>query len=104
MVQCRFSNYCTGSYWKTSYGKNCPMEKVVVSEDECKCAGSQLGIQYKHQAAGPRNPAGCWFDESFIYFNYRIDPSLTSPTTSMGGVCTGDRSKSMVIIVSYFIL
>ena len=78
----------------TAEGLNCPSGKVVETEDECKQAASVVGMSYYGEKSS-NSPAGCWFRYSTVYFNTEINPALTSPYSSRGGVCTGPEPKGI---------
>ena len=72
-------------------GENCPIDRIISTEGECKAVSVYLGLRY----GGTRNldlaskPAGCYWTNTESYFNTVVDTYQTSPESfgSRGGVC-----------------
>ena len=68
---------------------NCPSGSVTETESKCIEAGSQLGMSFGSATTLSTNPAGCYNHiNDHVDFNRIIDPSLTSPTRGLNGVCS----------------
>ena len=95
----RLSKTTTGIlYYKEEKGKNCPLGRVVVNENDCRIAGNRLGTFWTVNSTIDR-PSGCWwyFDQDFsttyVYFNTITDTLKTTPDPCCGGVCMqGNKS------------
>ena len=76
-------------YWRTNGGENCPLDNVVVTEDKCREAASQLRLTYRYRGSWDHSPAGCYVNSGDVYFNRMTDPSRTDPSKNLhlNGVC-----------------
>ena len=72
-------------------GENCPSDRIVATVDECKAASAVLGLtggtNFHQDSSG--YPAGCYWKNTYLYFNAVVDPSQTNPESFgvRGGVC-----------------
>ena len=84
----------TGTYWKTSTGKSCPVGQVVLTENACVFAAKELGMKFNRDTnlcsyfGCEYQPAGCFFHKEELLFNFEINPLMTNPNNSYGSVCT----------------
>ena len=71
-------------------GENCPHNRIVELEDDCKVASAVLGLIYGGHVESSSRPAGCfWNKDEGIMWNKVVDDAKTSPDYfgSKGGVC-----------------
>ena len=84
------TSYSLG-FAKYPSGVNCPIDRIVSTEDDCKAASVALVLKYEGKAFSnlASRPAGCYWKNTDSYFNKVVDPSQTSPENfgSRGGVC-----------------
>ena len=60
--------------------ENCPIGRVVPTEEECKKASSLLGIEYKNKVKRADYPVGCHTkSDHSSYLNTQLDPSASYP-------------------------
>ena len=53
--------------------QNCKMPYVITNNDTCKSAADFFGLTYKGNFTSDTRPAGCWFQNDDVYFNFIID-------------------------------
>ena len=100
--QYTFPKWCIDAYWTAGDGENCPWGEVIGTEDQCKDAASQLGLEYNDIRTVLEYPAGCFvsFVDYNVYFNTEIDPSVNTPHSDTGGLSHTRQGRIFV----YFIL
>ena len=70
--------------------ENCPAGRIVPTEEECKKASLQLGIEYKNKLEKVEYPVGCYTkSDRYSYFNTQLHPSSSNPETFENrlGIC-----------------
>ena len=105
---------CYADYQKIM-GKNCPVGTVVLTEEKCREAASQLGLPFNsadthHGKPSNTHPAGCnegghvrWRHLGVlggeVFFNTITDPSLTpNPWRSTTAICTKQGTEDLVLL------
>lgn len=76
-----------GSYLLGDYNKDCPLEAILTTKDECTLAGTTIGLPFFGISTGSRFPAGCFASTHYVYYNEITDESTTSPKYDYRGVC-----------------
>ena len=88
----------------TDYNDDCPLASIVVTEDNCKNAATELGSEYKGSDRWVEAPAGCWQNgaKNWVFLNTITNPSLTRPNLGLRGICHDKGTEYMVILHLYF--
>ena len=67
-------------YFFGEQNENCPIGRIVPTEEECKKASSLLGIEYKNKVKRADYPVGCHTkSDHSSYLNTQLDPSASYP-------------------------
>ena len=86
-------------YFFGKKNENCPMGRIITTEEECKEASWQLGIKYENELKDVNYPVGCYSkSDSSSYLNSQLEPSMSAPENikNHSGIC----KKGMTI---YFV-
>ena len=86
-------------YFFGKKNENCPIGRIITTEEECKEASWQLGIEYENELKDVNYPVGCyWKSDSSSYLNTQLEPSTSAPGNikNHSGIC----KKGMTI---YFV-
>ena len=105
---------CYADYQKIR-GKNCPVGAVVLTEEKCREAASQLGLPFSSAFSQTSNylPAGCFETghgswqktrvhlKGVLAFNTITDPSLIRkgyPYKTTPAICTKQGTEHLVLL------
>ena len=79
ILQYMFSCFAV-EYFFGEKNESCPIGRIVPTEEECKKASSQLGIEYKNKLKKVDYPVGCYTkSDHSSYLNTQLDPSASYP-------------------------
>ena len=88
--------------------ENCPIGRIVPTEEECKKASSLLGIEYKNKLKKGDYPVGCYTtSDHSSYLNTKLDPSASTPAYYWPnglGICRTGTMLNLVDPFSDFII
>ena len=93
-------------YFFGEKNENCPIGRIVPTEEECKKASSQLGIEYKNKLRKVDYPVGCYTkSDHSSYLNTQLDPSTSAPENFENriGICRTGTTLNLVDPFSDFI-
>ena len=86
--------------------ENCPIGRVVPTEEECKKASSLLGIEYKNKVKRADYPVGCHTkSDHSSYLNTQLDPttSVLENFENHSGICKKGIRIHFVEHLLYFL-
>ena len=85
----------------TDSNDNCPLASIVVTEDNCKNAATELRRNYKYATTSISAPAGCWENAYGVRFNTITDPRITSPFQGSRGICYREGTEYWLFYILY---
>ena len=94
-------------YFFGKKNENCPIGRIITTEEECKEASWQLGIEYENELKDVNYPVGCyWKSDSSSYLNTQLEPSTSAPGNikNHSGICKKGMTIYFVCHILDFIL
>ena len=88
--QTLFRFYVGQKYHQTIRGKNCNVEEIIATEEDCKVAIASLELSWMFASRWPNQPAGCFYRGTKGFYNQITNPLLTKiwdKSDDLGGVC-----------------
>ena len=86
-------------YFFGEKNENCPIGRIVPTEEECKKASSQLRIEYKNRMKKADSPLGCYTkSDHSSYLNTQLDPSTSTAENFENriGICRTGTTLNLV--------
>ena len=82
-------DYLGTGFYMGSLGLDCVVGEILIENEGCRVAATQLMMEYKGKYKSNERPNGCyyWPIDNTVYFNDQNQPVARTIDSRTGGVC-----------------